>query len=64
MEHNTRYLIVEILEKLKMPSIAIDARTQPNGNILHEYVKIIEKKAKELNDACTLERLYFAGLIY
>lgn len=64
MDHNTRFMLVEILEKLEMPSIALDVRFQTNGNIIKKYVIIIEKKAREINDTCTLEKLYFAGLTH
>ncbi len=64
MDHNTRFMLVDILDKIGMKSIARDAIRQNDSVILKRYVNLIEKKALLLNDIESLDRLHFAGLIY
>jgi hypothetical protein len=64
MDYNIRFMLVDILKNLGMKSIANDAISQKDANIISRYIKLIENKATKLNDTETLERLHFAGLIY
>lgn len=70
-QHNIAYslpddqwLLSDILDKWGYKLMASHVRRETNGNILNNYVKLIEAKALRTQDLEALERLYFAGLIY
>lgn len=64
MDNNTRYMLSDMLESNGFRSLAHDVKFQSDGNIIDRYVRLIENKARKINDVDILDRLSFAGLIY
>jgi hypothetical protein len=60
---NKNQIVSSALEEVGYKTMAHDARTQQNDEILNGYIKIIVRKAIQLNKPTALNSLFYNGLI-